>query len=114
MAGLMRRFSLTTIALTDGSRPALLFHLASEGLQASVLHLPRVDVVNAIGCGDTAAGGLLHFLLEGMEPAKAFQCALAMASAAACTDSSAFYDVEVANSLVDRITLQTLILSEES
>jgi sugar/nucleoside kinase (ribokinase family) len=105
---LMCRFTLDVIALTDGPRPAFLFHRTEGDIKAWTYALPSIPVLNAIGCGDTAAGGLLHYILEGHPPAQAFRCALAMASAAACTDSSAFFEVALADEIVAEIKMDPI------
>jgi fructose-1-phosphate kinase PfkB-like protein len=55
--------------------------LRSGGVEAR-LRPPRLErVANAIGAGDAATGGLVHWLLQGLPPAEAFRHALAIGSA---------------------------------
>jgi len=56
---LRRRRAL--LALTDGPKPALLFTSATQGWR---LHVPSVEVVNAIGAGDVCTAVFLYHLAK--------------------------------------------------
>lgn len=66
---------ITTLALTDGPRPAFLLtrNGATDGWAAWQLAVPALEVVSAIGAGDTVAAGLVLGLLGGLEPVAAFR-----------------------------------------
>lgn len=88
-----KRFRIGILAVTNGKDPAML----SEGGEIRYFRVPAVEKpVNPIGCGDTCSGVMLAELLSGADPAKAFRCGLAAASANCMTASPAIYEKETA------------------
>jgi len=80
-AGLAKVFEFPSVrfaAITDGAGKAY----ASNGKRLAAYAIPRLEqVVNPIGCGDTASAVLMSELLNGTDPFEAFKLALAAASA---------------------------------
>ena len=80
-AGLANVFSSSGVrfaAITDGPGKAY----ASDGKKLCVYTIPHLDnVVNPIGCGDTASAVWASELLNGNDPFDSFRLALAAASA---------------------------------
>jgi fructose-1-phosphate kinase PfkB-like protein len=69
--------------VTDGAADA---EVLRAGKAVHRIAPPRLErAPNPIGAGDAVAGGTLHFLLDGLEPAEAFRRGMAMGSAS-CLD----------------------------
>eukprot|EP00047_Mylnosiga_fluctuans_P010501 m.16570 g.16570 ORF g.16570 m.16570 type:complete len:346 (-) comp3154_c0_seq1:2733-3770(-) len=107
MVALARKHAIPIIALTDGGRPARI--AAREGTccqdgavavdggwVAWEISLPRIDITNAIGAGDTTSAGLLLGLLAGLAPVDAFRLGLAAGSASCLTDEAAKFHLDEA------------------
>mmetsp|Transcript_28449 Transcript_28449/g.91848 ORF Transcript_28449/g.91848 Transcript_28449/m.91848 type:complete len:132 (+) Transcript_28449:173-568(+) len=77
------------IAVTDGPRPAMLFHRA----RAWRLAVPTVPCVNPIGAGDVCTGVFAHQLAVGDDTLAAFAWGLAAASARV-VERSPIFDTE--------------------
>lgn len=89
LSALFRRCRLRFAAITDGADRAF----ASDGTNLYTYEIPRVpEVVNPIGCGDTASAVLLSEIVSGTEPPRAFQLALGAASANCMTSRPGSFD----------------------
>ena len=74
---LFQQFQLDFAAITDGASQAF----ASDGKLFFTYTIPYVEnVVNPIGCGDTASAVMLSEIVSGTSPAEAFHLALCAAS----------------------------------
>ncbi|MBQ6351887.1 MAG: hypothetical protein IJJ28_01295, partial [Lentisphaeria bacterium] len=71
------RWSRATLAITDGGSGA---YLAAGGRRWRYT-IPRIEVVSALGAGDTCSAVTLSELLNGRPAVEAFACGLAAASA---------------------------------
>lgn len=67
----------SVLAITDGGNAA---YLAAGG-KTYRYDLKKIEVVSALGCGDTCSAVLLSELLDGRDAVEAFACGLAAASA---------------------------------
>ena len=86
---LFRTASPRFAAITDGPGRAF----ASDGTRLFVYHVPKVaEVVNPIGCGDTASAVLLSELVAGTAAPEAFRRALGAASANCLTSFPGNFD----------------------
>lgn len=78
LANVFRSSGVRFAAITDGPGKAY----ASDGKKLCVYTIPHLDnVVNPIGCGDTASAVWASELLNGNDPFDSFRLALAAASA---------------------------------
>jgi fructose-1-phosphate kinase PfkB-like protein len=83
--------SIAFVAITDGPDTAYAFN----GTDFVEYTLPRLDeVVNPIGCGDTASAVLMSEIINGRNPIDAFTHALAAASANALNSKPGFFEAE--------------------
>ena len=87
--------NVKVIAITDG--PKLAF--ASDRKIFATYTIPEVEVVNPIGCGDTASAVLFSELLSGNNIVESFLMALSAASANCLTWKPAMYDANKAKEL---------------
>lgn len=93
LCDLFRKYVLEFAAITDGAKTAF----ASDGRNLFVYDIPQVaDVVNPIGCGDTASAVMLSEISCGTGFAQAFHLALAAASANCLTSMPGSFDRETA------------------
>eukprot|EP00048_Salpingoeca_helianthica_P018644 m.242684 g.242684 ORF g.242684 m.242684 type:complete len:331 (-) comp26042_c0_seq1:22-1014(-) len=109
------RFSITTVALTDGGRPALLVShsKATQSWEAWSLTVPAITVVNAIGAGDTTAAGFLTMILR--DPVhEAFRWGLAAGSASCLSPTPAAFEVETMQTMYSAVTVTPLVLEPAS
>ncbi len=90
------RWQHAVFAITDGASEA---YLAADGAFYRY-RLPRIDVVNPIGSGDTCSAILMGRLLTGMEAPQAFACALAAASANCLDPTPGHFDEKCAGTLI--------------
>ncbi len=95
-AGLKKLFSATAVefaAITDGAAKAF----ASDGRNLFTYAVPEVpQVINPIGCGDTASAVMSAEISSGTAPEKAFQMALCAASANCLNSLPGSFDRETA------------------
>lgn len=107
-AGLKKVFEAASVrfaAITDGPGKAY----ASDGEQLTVYTIPKLEnVVNPIGCGDTASATLMSEILEGTDPFDAFRLALAAASANCLSAFPGSYSTDDAAKIAARI--QTIVM----
>lgn len=104
-SGLRQVFRYGTVryaAITDGPGNAY----ASDGRQLAVYHLPPLkEVVNPIGCGDTANAIWMSEILAGSDPFEAFRRALAAASANCLTAFPGSFSPAAAEEIAAGITI---------
>ena len=102
-SGLKKLFNTTKLqlaAITDGAGNAF----ASDGRSLVQYTIPALEnVVNPIGCGDTASAVLFSGLLEGINFVEAFKLALGAASANAETWIPASFDPARGRELAGKI-----------
>ena len=114
--GHLLQLGLRHLIITDGPHPVVYCTRATQlagsdappagpALRVVTITLPRdqVQVVNAIGCGDVTAAGVLHGLAAGLDPVVALQRALALACAAAETEHPAVFELARARALEDHM-----------
>ena len=100
-----KKYDTACAAITDGPGKAyLLFkHRIFE------YELVELDnVVNAIGCGDTASAVLLSEFMEKADALEAFRMALGCASANCLSLKCAEYDIDFARKYAEKITVREL------
>ena len=108
-AGMQKLFAtysnLCFCAVTDG--PASSF--ASDGKQLMQYDIPVLkNVINPIGCGDTASAAFSGELASGTEPFEAFRRALGCASANCLTPQPGDFSPEAAQQIISKITIKTI------
>jgi fructose-1-phosphate kinase PfkB-like protein len=108
-AGMQNLFAtysnLCFCAVTDG--PASSF--ASDGKQLMQYDIPVLkNVINPIGCGDTASAAFSGELASGTEPFEAFRRALGCASANCLTPQPGDFSPEAAQQIISKITIKTI------
>jgi fructose-1-phosphate kinase PfkB-like protein len=84
--------NISKIAITDGPNSAF----ASDGKVFATYTIPAVEVVNPIGCGDTASAVFLSELLSNNDVVNSFLMALSAASSNCLSWKPANYDVNEA------------------
>ena len=89
--------NISKIAITDGPNSAF----ASDGKVFATYTIPSVEVVNPIGCGDTASAVFLSELLSNNDIVNSFLMALSAASSNCLSWKPANYDVNEAIKKVD-------------
>ena len=109
-SGLRQVFRHDTVnyaAITDGPGNAY----ASDGRKLAVYHLPTLsEVVNPIGCGDTANAIWMSEILAGSDPFEAFRRALAAASANCLTAFPGSFSPAEAERIAAEITVDFAVL----
>lgn len=99
------KYNVACAAITDGPNKAyLLFeHKIYE------YELPQLEnIVNAIGCGDTASAVLLSEFMKNEDAIESFRMALAGASANCMSIKCAEYDIDFARKYAEKITVREL------
>ncbi len=92
------------VAITDGAKEAF----CSDGTRLTVYRLPVLEnVINPIGCGDTASAVWMSELLNGIDPFEAFRTALGAASANCLSAFPGSFDPAAARGIADRIAVET-------
>ncbi|MFP4105996.1 MAG: 1-phosphofructokinase family hexose kinase [Phycisphaerae bacterium] len=94
------------VLLSLGSEGACLF-TPQLALHAAV-GIPLSEVVNTVGCGDALLAGFLAGLWRAAPVKEAFSDAVALASAAACTATSAEFHPDTYSKLRTRVALTAL------
>ena len=90
------------LAITDGGNAA---YLAAGGKTFRYV-LKKIQVVSALGCGDTCSAVLLSELLNGKSAPEAFACGLAAASANCLTPRAGeFSDADREGLMPDMVEL---------
>jgi len=104
-AKIFRYDNIRLVAITDGPGNAYL----ADRRQIYRYALPALDnVVNPIGCGDTASSIWMSEILNGTVPEIAFQSALAAASANCLSAFPGSYDLSAAARIKANIVLTTV------
>jgi tagatose 6-phosphate kinase len=93
------------VIVTRGRNATIAAHADGETLEASVA---EVEVVSAIGSGDSFAGALAVALWRGAAMAEALRLASAAASANAMTALAAHFDVDVVHRLMETIVVREI------
>lgn len=107
ISALFSRYPFAAIAITDGPGQAF----ASDGNILAVYDIPALDeVVNPIGCGDTASAVFLSEFINGTPVIPAFQLALGAASANAETWNPAQFNAGRGRELAAEIHVETVAL----
>ena len=108
-AKLMARYPLMeSLAVTDGSDPAMLFTRGATW-RITVPRLPKI--VSAIGAGDCCAAIMTRRISEGISKddyPQAFAEALACASASCMTDTPSVFDATAAEEILKQTTIKKL------
>lgn len=101
---LFKSYNLNFAAITNGAEKA---YFADNSGNMWRYTVPDVgQVINPVGCGDTASAVLLSELLSGTAPEKAFACALAAASANCLSMKCAEFDRSKAVELLKNTTFE--------
>lgn len=88
-------------AITDGGNAAWF----GNGPKLFRLELPKVQVVNPLGCGDTVSAVMFGEYLDGTDPLEAFALGLAAASASATEFKCAVFSPALARKLRHQMTI---------
>ena len=92
------------VAVSFGGEGALLAH--QTGIWFA--HVPRLQVVNAIGSGDVMSAGLVYGWLRGNVPEDVLRWSTALASASVLTLESGSVDVTTAKELESQVIVERL------
>ena len=90
------------VVVSFGAEGALLAH--RSGIWYA--HVPRLQVVNAIGSGDVMSAGLVYGWLRGDAPEVVLRWATALASASVLTLESGAVDVTIAKELESQVVVE--------
>jgi len=101
--GLLQRFPLQYVAITDGPDRAF---IAGRDAVRRISIPPLSGVRNPIGAGDVCSGVMLSELLAGSDPTEAFAAGLAAACASCLTQYAADFDREEALRIRDGMRIE--------
>lgn len=95
---------IPTVVISRGAEGSLMS--CAEGVFAA--HVPKIDAVNTVGCGDSMIGGFCVGISKGMSMAECLKYASAVSSAAAMTPYTGYFEKKDMEDLLDRITVEKI------
>lgn len=99
--GDLHRMGIPTVVISMGGDGSLMS--CEKGVYEA--HVPRIEAVNTVGCGDSMIGGFAIGISRGLEIDECLRLASAVSAAAAMTEGTAFFRMEDMKALYEKIEL---------
>ena len=68
-------------------------------------HVPKINAVNTVGCGDSMIGGFAAGIARGLDMKDCLRLASAISAASAMTDRTGFFRMEDMTAIRDRVEI---------
>ena len=100
-AGELHAKGIPTVVISLGSAGSLMS--CEEGVYEA--HVPKINAVNTVGCGDSMIGGFAAGIARGLDMKDCLRLASAISAASAMTDRTGFFRMEDMTAIRDRVEI---------
>ncbi|MGN0363437.1 MAG: 1-phosphofructokinase [Bilifractor sp.] len=101
-AGELHARGIPTVVISLGSAGSLMS--CAEGVYEA--HVPKIQAVNTVGCGDSMIGGFAVGISRNLDMPECLRLASAVSAAAAMTDRTGFFRTEDMEDLLHKVEIQ--------
>ena len=100
-AGELHKKGIPTVVISLGSAGSLMS--CEDGVYEA--HVPKIDAVNTVGCGDSMIGGFAAGISRGLDMPGCLKLASAISAASAMTDRTGFFRMEDMEAIRERVEI---------